>query len=58
MEKNADIRSMRKELMLEVGSYNDRNDGFLRSHFSRSKHNWSRNRKIGKVARVKPPHKA
>lgn len=45
--------SVRRALMLEVGSYNDRNDGFCRSFFSRSKLNFSRNRKVGKVRRVK-----
>ena len=41
----------------DVSSYNDRNDGFERSHFSRSKANHSRNTKAGKVARVKAPWK-
>jgi hypothetical protein len=41
----------------EVRSYTDRNDGFERSHFSRSKNNHSRNTKAGKVARVKAPWK-
>jgi len=40
-----------------VGSYSDRNDGFERSFFSRSKNNHSRNTKAGKVARVKAPWK-
>ena len=46
------------------GSYSDRNDGFERSHFSRSKNNHSRsknnhsrNTKAGKVTRVKAPWK-
>ena len=39
------------------GSYEDRNDGFERSHFSRSKRNTSRTSKDGKVVRVKPEWK-
>ncbi len=49
--------SMRRAVSLELGSYNDRNDGFERSHFSRSKNNHSRNTKTGKVARVRAPWK-
>lgn len=45
--------SMRRE----HGSYTDRNDGFERSHFSRSKNNHSRNTKAGKASRVKAPWK-
>lgn len=49
--------SIRRELFLRIGSYNDRNDGFCRTFFSRSKHNFSRIRKIGKPSRIKPPWK-
>ena len=38
--------------MVELGSYNDRNDGFTRTYFSRSKINFSRNRKIGKIKHI------
>jgi hypothetical protein len=48
----------REALRKTAGShYRDRNDGFMRSHFSRSKHNFSRSRKVGKPVRVKPAHK-
>ena len=57
MTKNADTISLRKALNVELGSYADRNDGFLRSLFSRSKANHSRNTKAGKVKRVKAPWK-
>ena len=57
MTSSAQTISIRRSLFAEVGSYNDRNDGFERSLFSRSKANFSRNRKIGKVERVKAPHK-
>ena len=49
--------SLRKHLSLTLGSYNDRNDGFCRTYFSRSKANNARIRKVGKVKRVKAPHK-
>jgi len=49
--------SMRKQVTLELGNYNDRNDGFDRSSFSRSKRNHSRISKQNKIARVKPEHK-
>ncbi len=49
--------SVRRELSARLGSYNDRNDGFCRSFFSRSKAHFSRNRKVGKVERVKPAWK-
>jgi len=57
MTNNANQISIRKALFIEVGSYNDRNDGFCRTLFSRSKANHSRNTKAGKVKRVKPPHR-
>ena len=41
----------------ELGSYSDRNDGFERTNFSRSKANHSRNTKAGKLFRVKAPWK-
>ena len=50
--------SVRRDVGRRLGSYNDRNDGFLRSYYSRSKSNCSRNRKAGKVERVKAPWKA
>ena len=49
--------SVRRELSLALGSYNDRNDGFCRNAFSRSKSNLSRRCKWGKIQRVKPPWK-
>ena len=58
MTKSNNTISLRKALNVELGSYADRNDGFERSHFSRSKANHSRNTKAGKAARVKAPHKA
>lgn len=48
-EEAIQLRSLRKELSRKIGSYNDRNDGFARSAFSRSKANYSRSRKIGKI---------
>jgi len=57
MTKNSNQISLRKHLSLATGSYSDRNDGFERSHFSRSKNHSSRNRKVGKVVRTKAPHK-
>jgi len=58
MTKNNTTVSLRKALNMELGSYADKNDGFLRSLFSRSKHNRSRNTKAGKVERIKAPWKA
>lgn len=49
LHEAAGLRSLRKELNRKLGSYNDRNDGFERTWFSRSKNNFSRIRKIGKV---------
>ena len=46
------IKGMRKPL-----GYNDRNDGFMRSWFSKSKNHHSQNTKEGKVVRTKMPHK-
>lgn len=57
MTNNGTRISLRRAVSLELGSYNDRNDGFERSHFSRSKLNRSRNTKAGKVARVRAPWK-
>lgn len=57
MTCNASTLSLRRALSIELGSYADRNDGFERSLFSRSKNNRSRNTKAGKVKRVKPPWK-
>lgn len=57
MVTSLNILSLRRDLTTAIGSYNDRNDGFDRSNFSRSKHNYSRNTKQGKVKRVKLPHK-
>lgn len=45
--------SIRRHLV----GYSDRNDGFERSLFSRSKNRNSRNRKAGKIKRVKAPWK-
>lgn len=39
------FRGVRKNLRIQIGSYNDRNEGFNRSAFSRSKRNHSRLRK-------------
>ena len=50
--------SMRLSVFIECGSYNDRNDGFDRSNFSRSKHNHSRTCKTKKIVRVKSPWKS
>ena len=49
--------SVRSHLSLRLGSYADRNDGFERTYFSRSKQHTSRARKVGKVVRVKAPWK-
>jgi hypothetical protein len=54
---NATTITPRQAIRDALGSYNDRNDGFLRSYFSRSKRNHSRNTKAGKVKRVKAPWK-
>lgn len=48
LQEAAGVRSLRKELNRKLGSYNDRNDGFERTLFSRSKNKFSRIRKIGK----------
>lgn len=47
----------RTGIRYDVRSYTDRNDGFERSMFSRSKANHSRNTKAGKIARIKAPWK-
>jgi hypothetical protein len=57
MHSSFDQRSLRRQLTLELGSYNDKNDGFLRSLFSRNKNRRSRCYKAGKVRRVKAPWK-
>lgn len=57
MTGSATVLSVRRELSARLGSYNDRNDGFCRTFFSRSETNCSRNRKVGKVTRVKPAWK-
>jgi hypothetical protein len=49
--------SMRRHISLRLGSYADRNDGFCRTYFSRSKSKFSRIRKEGKPQRVRLPHK-
>jgi len=49
--------SIRKALMAEVGSYNDRNDGFDRTHFSRNKSRSSEIKKENKIRRIKPEWK-
>jgi hypothetical protein len=49
--------SPRRQLSEELGSYKDKNDGFMRSQFSRSK-NRTTNTKDNKPSRVRPPHKA
>lgn len=49
LEEAAGLRSLRKELNRKLGSYNDRNDGFERTLFSRSKKNYSKIRKEGKI---------
>lgn len=49
--------SSRKAVQVEEGSYKDRNDGYERTLFSRSKRNSARNTKQGKKARVKAPWK-
>jgi len=48
MQGSKNIVGLRKSVALEVG-YGDRNDGFNRSAFSRSKWNFSRIRKEGKI---------
>jgi len=57
MRSGGERISLRRELSLRIGGYNDRNDGFERSMFSRSKRNRSRLSKEGKVVRVKPAHR-
>jgi hypothetical protein len=54
MSSSGEKIGMRRHLV----GYSDRNDGFCRSYFSRSKNRSSRNRKVGKVERIKPEHKA
>jgi hypothetical protein len=49
--------SVRRQLMLDLGSYNDKNDGFCRTFFSRSKNLNARIRKVKKLLRIKPIHK-
>ena len=49
---NAQHIGIRKAVAVELG-YNDRNDGFCRTYFSRSKWNFSRIRKEHKPPRVK-----
>ncbi len=57
MTNNGTRISLRRAVSLELGSYNDRNDGFERSFFSRSKNCHSRNTKSNKIARVRAPWK-
>ena len=46
--------SLRRQLSADLGSYSDRNDGFMRSYFSSSKIKHSRIRKHGKPDRAQP----
>lgn len=49
--------SVRMAVRIEVGPYNDRNDGYTRTFHSRSKVRNACIHKVGKVVRVKPSHK-
>lgn len=57
MQKSLNQKSLRRQLMVEKGSYSDRNDGFNRTFFSDSKAKYSQIRKDGKVKREKPEWK-
>ena len=57
MQTSKEVKSMRRSVAEELGSYNDRNDGFKRTYFSDSKWKNSKIRKHDKVKRVKPEWK-
>ena len=50
--------STRRAVQLELGSYNDRNDGYARTSHSRNKWNNAKIYKVNKISRTKYGYKA
>lgn len=57
MQKSLNIEGLRVNVRRELGRYGDKNDDFFRTAFSRSKNRSNQNRKVGKIVRIKAPHK-
>lgn len=57
MQSSREKISPRQQVRDELGSYNDRNDGYLRKYFSKSCIERERINKKKKVKRVKPAWK-
>jgi hypothetical protein len=54
MQRSHTQRSLRRDFAATNGSYADRNDGWDRTHHSRSKNRSSEIKKETKVKRIKP----